>query len=247
MPSAASGPITTPSSAPISAPKSRRARSTSTATTRTLDVARRNCTARWPRPPIPMTTAVAPGSRSGRARSTACSDVIPASVSGAAWTGSTSPSAHEVARRDDDVVGHAAVARDADGSRDELPAHVVVSAGARGAPAAAEQLVDRHDGPARPGTSRPPRAPRPRPRSRGRASPAARGRHRRSAAGPGPSGRRPRPAREAGPRPAPALGAAVRRAPRDPRRSAGRRARLDVARPRHARPPRPPPPPGRPG
>ena len=55
---------------------------------------------------------------------------------------------HDVARRDDDVVGHAAVARDSDGSRDDVPAHVVVSARARDAPAATQQLVDRHDGPA---------------------------------------------------------------------------------------------------
>jgi len=53
---------------------------------------------------------------------------------------------HEVAGRDDDVVGHAAVARDADRTGGDVPADVVSPARARLAPTAAEQLVDGHDG-----------------------------------------------------------------------------------------------------
>jgi hypothetical protein len=45
---------------------------------------------------------------------------------------------HDVAHRHGDVVGHTAVARDADCSREDVAAHVVLPAGARAAPAAAE-------------------------------------------------------------------------------------------------------------
>src|SRR6185437_1430378 len=53
--------------------------------------ARRICTARWPRPPAPITTAVDPGPRRWSDRLTAWYGVSPASVRGAASTGSRSP------------------------------------------------------------------------------------------------------------------------------------------------------------
>ena len=59
--------------------------------------------------------------------------------------GVESPSATRLRAGDDDVVGHTAVARNADRSGDRLPADVVLAARARAAPAAAEQLVDRHE------------------------------------------------------------------------------------------------------
>ena len=51
-----------------------------------------SCTPMWPRPPTPMATAVDPGTSFGSERRMAWYGVRPASVSGAAATGSRSPS-----------------------------------------------------------------------------------------------------------------------------------------------------------
>ncbi len=64
---------------------------TSSATTRTAVMARRSWMATWPRPPVPMTTAVAPGRSFGSERLIAWYGVRPASVSETVLTGSRSP------------------------------------------------------------------------------------------------------------------------------------------------------------
>ena len=56
------------------------------------------------------------------------SAVMPASVSGAAASGSSAPEVNEVASRHRHVLRHATVARDPDGSRDHLAADVVLAA-----------------------------------------------------------------------------------------------------------------------
>lgn len=64
---------------------------TSSAMTRTAVMARRSWMATWPSPPVPMTTAVAPGVSFGSERLIAWYGVRPASVSETVLTGSRSP------------------------------------------------------------------------------------------------------------------------------------------------------------
>ncbi|GAA2940272.1 hypothetical protein GCM10020227_03780 [Streptomyces flavovirens] len=64
---------------------------TSSAMTRTEVMARSSWTATCPSPPVPMTTAVAPGTSLGRERLMAWYGVRPASVSETVLTGSRSP------------------------------------------------------------------------------------------------------------------------------------------------------------
>ena len=87
--SARSGPGARATSAPRCTARSRAVSRESTATTRDAVVARRTWTAMCPRPPTPMTTAVAVGPSLPAERRTAWYGVRAASVSGAASTGSS--------------------------------------------------------------------------------------------------------------------------------------------------------------
>ncbi len=85
----ASGPGATARSAPPRSALSREDSRGSTATIRAAVVALSTWTARWPRPPTPMTTAVETGPSLCCERRTAWYGVSAASVSGAAETGSS--------------------------------------------------------------------------------------------------------------------------------------------------------------
>ena len=107
---------------------------------------------------MPTTTAVDPGSRTRRA-------VLHRVQGGQARIGQRrgldgieAAECHQVAGRDDHLLGHAAVRRDADRSGHDVAAHVVLRRGARRARAAPEQLVHGHARPPTGGVRRPRRS-----------------------------------------------------------------------------------------